>query len=130
MVRKNVHECEDCRVTIDQNVPGSGFFGKSEESTLGSVFAKFYGISHFPLYSEVKVTSFFIRHFENYIPSNLRCGSRLMVSLPGSCSTDRVPSYLIRPLLQQGASLGLFLAVIYLQLRNEVSRSKSLFLRA
>ena len=45
-------ECQDIRITDSQNVAGE-FFGVHKKETMGSIFARFYGIERFPVYKEV-----------------------------------------------------------------------------
>ncbi len=63
LVKPGVQEAQDMRITREQNVGGEGsFYGLrkgrkgEEEETLASVFARFYGIHHFPVYKEVEVS--------------------------------------------------------------------------
>ena len=55
MVKSGVMECQDIRVTQDQNSQESAFFGPN--AGLGKVFAKLYNVPHFPLYKEINVRS-------------------------------------------------------------------------
>ncbi len=59
LVKPDVMECQDMRITREQNVGGGGrFYGRRKdkaEETLADVFARFYGIHHFPVYKEVEV---------------------------------------------------------------------------
>lgn len=54
MVKSGVMECQDIRVTLEQNSGESAFFGR--DAGLGKVFAKLYGVPYFPLYSEINVS--------------------------------------------------------------------------